>query len=184
MLLAPSWQLWRARILTYPSKLWAIPGGGGPMRFLGHTPVEAEHEAAEFIRAHCRSRGYHIREEVSPPAPATAVLSGDRLHLPTPQGPPAERKENFVWVRFGLAGPSESGKTGNLSETGLFVITDSPVDKGQWLDLWLEVEDDSISMQGEVRWARWSHDTGRAPGMGIQLEAPPPSYLEYVRRIG
>jgi len=184
VLLAPSWELWRARILTYPRSMWCVPGGSSAVKFVGRTPIEAERRAVDFIREHCRARGYLMRDEAGAAQPARTEATAGPIRLQAPAGPPAERKERFVWVRFGLAEPTESGKTGNLSETGLFVITDSPVQQGHWLDLMLETEDDAIPLQGEVRWMRISHHAGRAPGMGIQLQTPPPSYIDYVRAIG
>ena len=55
-LVAPAGRLWRARILTYPNTLWAIPGDGGPMKFVGGTPQAAERQAIAFIEEHCAKR--------------------------------------------------------------------------------------------------------------------------------
>src|SRR6267143_1834934 len=49
VLLAPSHDVWRARILTYPNVLWAAPGGRGAIKFVGDTPAEAEERAIKFV---------------------------------------------------------------------------------------------------------------------------------------
>ena len=103
--------------------------------------------------------------------------------LIVPSGPPALRKVRFLPVRFGVAQITEIAGTGNLSETGLFIITGSPEKDGTWLNLMLEVDDDPIGLRGLVRWKNRQHRAGRSPGMGVQLNEPPPSYLSYVRTL-
>lgn len=38
VLVAPSGDLWRSRILTYPNVLWTAPGGRSTLKFLAPTP--------------------------------------------------------------------------------------------------------------------------------------------------
>ena len=37
--------VWRARILTFPNILWAVPDGRGTIKFVGGSPQEAEQRA-------------------------------------------------------------------------------------------------------------------------------------------
>ena len=98
-------------------------------------------------------------------------------------GQPAARMIRFLAVRFGVAAATERGGTGNLSESGLFIVTESPVDAGSWLSMALDIDQESIPLRGVVRWANNEHYVGRAPGMGIQLSEPPRPYLNYVRSL-
>jgi hypothetical protein len=174
---------WRARVLTFPRILWTVPGGGGTIKFLGGTPMEAEREAAEFIRTHCSDRGYRIHRgdplvepaRVEPELPFGVDATSD--------SGPAPRKVRFLPVRFGRSNLTEQGRTGNLSETGIFVITEVPVSEGDLVNLLLALDADRLSLTGEVRWSQTHHRVGRTPGMGIRLQAPPTDYVEYVRTL-
>ena len=75
------------------------------------------------------------------------------------------------------------GVVGDLSETGMFVITNSPEKQGSWLNLLLELNGHDVDMKGLVRWMNIEPRAGRSPGMGIQIEAPPPRYRRYVRHL-
>lgn len=184
VLVAESYGLWRARIVTYPNVLWIVPGGRGTIKFVGRTPQEAERKAADFILGHCRRRGYRVRDELTPVESGKIDAETGPPPLPRPAGQPSERKLRFLPLRFGVAGPTELGGTGNLSETGLFVITGAPVDSGRWLDLLLQLDgEQELPLKGVVRWMHRRHHAGRSPGMGIQLQAPPPLYLDYVRSL-
>ncbi|ANM28620.1 hypothetical protein ABI59_01790 [Acidobacteria bacterium Mor1] len=180
VLVAEAGDVWRARILTYPKVLWVVPGGSGTIKFVGRTPREAEEQAIEFIREHCRERDYSFRDELALVEPEALPDSGP---IRRPQGDPAQRKVRFLPVRFGVARPTETGGTGNLSETGIFIITDAPVDEGQWVEMELELEREHVDLRGFVRWSRADHHAGRAPGMGVQLEQPSGRYLRYVRTL-
>ena len=77
-----------------------------------------------------------------------------------------------------------SGGTGNMSETGLFVITRAPIDAGHELRLMLHAEDAPLDLTGCVIWtAKELRESDRPPGMGIRLVEPPAPYLTYVRRL-
>ncbi len=41
VLVAPSGNRWRARILTFPNILWTIPGGGTSIKFLARSETTA-----------------------------------------------------------------------------------------------------------------------------------------------
>ena len=179
VLVAESHDVWRARILTYPNVLWLVPGGHGSLKFVGDTAQEAERKASGFVREFCRKRRYRVRHEVAIVNTDGVIHGSSTVH----EKQAAMRKIRFIPVRFGVARASELGGTGNLSETGLFVITDSPVDIGAMVSLSLMLEHDAIPLRGEVRWAMKHHHAGRAPGMGIRLEAPPDPYLQYVRTL-
>ena len=93
------------------------------------------------------------------------------------------RKIRFLPIRFGSVQPSEPGGTGNLSETGLYVITESPFSPGDPLNLKLRLKTDAIDLRGQVIWMTQEHRVGQPPGMGIVLATPPTDYLDYVRAL-
>ena len=183
VLVAPSGDSWRARILTFPNILWTVPDGRGTLKFVGRNAGEAERQAITFVRQHIRDRGYTMRDEVVLYEPGAIEAEAAPGGLIVPSGPPALRKVRFLPVRFGVAQITEIAGTGNLSETGLFIITGSPEIDGIWLNLLLDVDDDPIGLRGLVRWRNRQHRAGRSPGMGVQLNEPPPSYLSYVRTL-
>lgn len=172
--------LWRARVMTYPNVLWTVPGGQGTIKFAAESPVDVERKAIEFIRSHCRERGLALRNEV-------ALSTPDRLngeageHV---QSIAATRVIRFLPIRFGVINPSEVGGTGNLSESGLFVITNHPLEVNTRLRLLLDVTNKPLTLTGDVRWMNSNPRVGRSPGMGVQLQAPPDQYAEYVRELG
>lgn len=170
---------WRSRIITYPNVLWLVPRGRGTLKFLADRPQEAESQAVDFIREHCRSRGYKIRQRVSEVVPG----SFDPEARVTPAPPSAPRVIRFLPVRFGVVGATEPGGTGNLSENGLFIITRTPVLSGSNLKMTLGLDDDPVALAGQVRWMRDKPHVGRSPGMGVQLNAPPAQYTAYVRSL-
>jgi hypothetical protein len=166
--------LWRARVLTYPNVLWSVPGGGGALKFVDNSPQGAERQAIAFVKEHFRERGCRLRDEIGMVQPA--LIAPEAAH-------PAHRKVRFLPVHYGIARMTEMGGTGNLSETGLFVITNSPEREGSWLKLLLDLNGHDVDMRGLVRWMNMQSHAGRSPGMGIQIEAPPPRYRRYVRLL-
>jgi hypothetical protein len=175
--------VWRARILTFPNVLWTVPGGQATLKFVGRSASDAERQAISFIRQHVRDCGYAMRDEVvagsAPGSVHPAFVDG----LVRPSGQPAVRTMRFLPVRYGLTQITEKGGTGNLSSTGLFIITNAPEDRGNWLNMMIELDGDGVGLRGVVRWRNRSHRAGRSPGMGVQLKDPPPSYLEYLRTL-
>ncbi|HKQ60576.1 MAG TPA: PilZ domain-containing protein [Candidatus Polarisedimenticolaceae bacterium] len=169
VLLAEAEGFWRARVLTYPNILWLAPGTSSALKFVAKSERDAERQALDFIHAHCRRLGYGVRFTSGGPG------AGDEV--------PALRKVRFIPVRFGLFSLTERAGTGNLSETGLFVITTAPADAGLQLQLELKLPSSPLPLVGDVRWMTREPQLGRAPGMGIRLAPPPAAYLEYVRSL-
>ena len=179
VLIAQCGDVWRARIMTFPNVLWKAPGIQGTMKFVGANSTEAVDHAISFIRHHCHERGYSLKNARSLGAPRNSTgLSADGRPLA-----PSPRKIRFLPIRFGSVQASEPGGTGNLSETGLYVITESPFSPGDPLSLKLRVNADAIDLRGQVIWMTQDHLVGRPPGMGVVLAAPPTHYLDYVRAL-
>ena len=183
VLIAPSHEVWRARIMTYPNVLWSAPGQQATIKFVGATPREAERQAIDFVRAHCVSRGFVMRTEVSEVRPGRIDSERGGRAVVQPAERPALRKIRFLPVRFGVIGATEPGGTGNLSETGLFIITCFPLDSQSQLEMLLNLEVADVPLQGTVRWMCKTPHVGRSPGMGIQLSTPPEHYVDYVRTL-
>lgn len=183
VLVCESRELWRARILTYPNVLWIVPGGGGTMKFVGRTAREAEQRATEFIREYCRQRRFELRREEVRSIPDGLDPEGATPVGWRRRGAPAPRKIRFLPVRFGVVGATEQGGLGNLSETGMFIITDAPVKAGLRLSIVVELRDREFPLKGEVRWMRQGPHVGRSPGMGVRLLESPPDYVRYVRSL-
>ena len=179
VLVAPSGDLWRARIITYPNVVWTVPGGLLTLKFAGKTPQEAEAKAIAFVEGHITARGYARHDAVEPPG----VLSFRAEAAASAAESPASRKLLAVPVRFG-AGPSlVSAMTGNLSESGLFVVTLAPLDPGTGLRVLIDLETGPTGLSGKVIWARPRTVLGRPAGMGVHLLSPPAPYREFVREI-
>ncbi len=130
VLIAECGSRFRARILTFPNVLWLAPGLQGTMKFIGASPGEVEDKAAHFIKAHCRRRGFRLCDEPvmawNDPLPA---FQPDHT-VQRIKGPQVIRKIAFTPIRYGPFKPEFRAGTGNVSETGLFIITNSPTDAG------------------------------------------------------
>src|SRR6185436_20844949 len=113
VLVAPSFDLWRARIITYPNVLWMIPGGGLTVKFAGRTPQEAETAAAAFIEAHIAARA-DVRRD-APNAPAVERYGAEAQARALAAAGPALRKLRALPVRFGSGPTLFSAMTGNVS---------------------------------------------------------------------
>lgn len=179
VLVAPVQGGWRARILTYPNVLWLVPGGRASLKFVGETAAEAEGRAVRFIREHCDSRGFGLlpaqsRAEPGPLPSAAAVARAAAV---------AARKIRFLPLRYGLVTPSNPGGTGNLSETGLFVVTGFPLRQGSDVRIEVNLAPRIVALTGEVVWLRPESELGRSRGMGVRLVTPPPSYVDFVRSL-
>ena len=72
--------------------------------------------------------------------------------------------------------------TDNISERGMFVLTDSPLPEESSVHLHLEVEGLQMKLRGVVRWHRTDVESGRPIGMGIEIHRPPPRYIHFVRQ--
>ena len=175
VLLGATGRSWRARIITRPNVLWATPGGGGSMKFLGPTSEDVEQQAVSYIREHCASRGYTMRDQ-----PQLVELE---IRNPRALDDRAARFARILPVRYGISKPTLYGRTGNLSSTGLFVHTKLPIAKGGAAGLMLELEHYKLPMQGTVAWSRSVPGPSQPVGMGLQLLTPPEMYLHYIRAL-
>ena len=178
VLVAPSLDLWRARIITYPNVLWMVPGGGVSLKFAGATPQEAESRAVAFIEGHIRTRGFVRREAAD--APEVSRYNAEALARAQGAAGPALRKMRALPVRFGTGPHLFTAMTGNLSESGLFVVTLAPFDPGTGLRVLLDLDTGPMGLKGQVVWQRLRPISGRPVGMGVQLISPPGPYREFV----
>jgi uncharacterized protein (TIGR02266 family) len=180
VLVAPAGPIWRARILTYPSTLWTVPGGRGVMKFLGRTPQAAEEQAIRFIEQYCAERKYLPRNGLEltsklPPLPA---------EVPRTLRPAApSRWPLIVPVQYALADQLAKAVTRNVSEGGLFIQTPAPAPSGDELRFELVIRASALPLHGIVVWARRDAEIGRPPGMGVRLSSPPRVYVEFVRTL-
>jgi hypothetical protein len=180
-LVAPAGDRWRARILTYPNVLWIIPRGN-TMKFVASTPASAEEAAIQFIKQHCKARGYTPRTEVPAVESGGVAPEQDARTAGSEAVRASQRQLRAVRVSYGLGRPNREAETDDLSEGGLFIRTDEPMPVGTDLQLRLEAEGFGIPLRGVVRWAREAVEDGRPRGMGIQLVNPHPRYIHYIRQ--
>jgi hypothetical protein len=183
ILVAASEDVWRARILTYPNILWKAPSGNRSLKFVGASAREAERKAVDFVIAHCRSRGLRLCSEDALGWAGNLKLVEIDNSIQRIKGPQTNRKIAFTPIRFGRFRPEMRAGIGNVSETGLFIITDSVVQSGNLIRMRLELEKYAISLKGEVCWVRSRPEQGRPPGMGVKLEQPPSIFAQYVRSL-
>jgi len=181
VLVAPCGKRWRARILTYPRILWAVPGGSS-MKFVGNTPAEAENRAIGFIKLHCRMRGLQMRETPPKVESGAVDLEQDPAAANSAEVQASQRELRTIPVRFGTSRPTESAATEDVSEGGLFVVTASPLPDGTEVVMRIEIDGFGIPLRGIVRWSRSKPVDGRSVGMGIQLNRPHARYVKYVRQ--
>jgi Tfp pilus assembly protein PilZ len=73
--------------------------------------------------------------------------------------------------------------TGNLSESGMFVVTLATFEPGTGLRVLLDVDVPAIGLQGKVVWKRDAMILGRPAGIGVQLISPPGPYRELVTEL-
>jgi hypothetical protein len=178
VLIAPSSDRWRARVVTYPNVLWTAPGGAVALKFVGNTPQEAESQAVAFVEGHIKSRGYLRRDALDVPT-VSRFGAEARPGAPVVAGP-ALRKLRAIPVRFGVGPTLFAAMTGNLSVSGLFVTTLAPFDPGTAVRVQIDLETGPTGLKGEVMWNRRRIVLGRPVGMGVQLIAPPVPYREFV----
>jgi hypothetical protein len=184
VLLAPSYDQWRARIVTYPNVLWRAPGGRGTIKFVGGTREEAEMQAIRFIEAHLRAKRSPRREG---PAPADVMAAAANEHQAAGSKRPllvaVKRKTRCLPVRFGTDRASTRGMTLNVSPDGMFVHVATPLESGGSLVLHLELDGQTVPMRGLVMWVRRRAEADRPIGMGIRLANPPPFYQSFVAAL-
>lgn len=180
-LVAPAGSRWRARILTFPNVLWGVRGGG-TMKFVSDSPQGAQAKAVEHIRKHCKRRGLTLRSEITNVESGEVDPEQDAKTSTSTAVQASQRQLRSLLIRFGLGRPSEEGETDDLSESGLFIRTDSPICEGTVLALRLEINGFGVPMKGVVRWVREASEDGRPGGMGIKLDQPHPRYVHYIRQ--
>lgn len=181
VLVAPSLDLWRARILTYPNVLWMVPGGGLTLKFAAATAQEAEAAAVAFIEGHIKAKGY-VRRDM-PDAPTVARFRAEAQARAVAAAGPALRKLRALPVKFGIGAAQFTAMTGNVSESGLFVVTLAPFGPGTGLRVLIDLDKGPVGLQGQVVWQRPRPIAGRPVGMGIQLISPPDPYREFVLEL-
>jgi hypothetical protein len=179
VLVAPSHDVWRARIITYPNVLWTVPGGRGTIKFVGDTREDAEAQAVAFIEAHVRAKRYTRRDGL-------AVIG----ESPSPESKPAtrvfataNRKLICVPVRWGADRASVRGVTVNVSSDGMFIGAVAPEQGGQPVVINLDLDGHTLGLHGFVMWNRRRSEPGRPLGMGIRLSDPPTLYQSFVASL-
>lgn len=213
VLVAPVGPRFRARIVTYPKMLWAIPGGRVVMKFLGDTAAQAGMAARAFVETRLG-----ISEMVPPDIPLNSrpgaeqdiVIVGpvddDDASDPSrivrgsvdvseaveqirdrrdPESPviASPRKAHRLSAQWGTMRPSHVADTGNVSDSGLFLVTMSPIDPGARIVVRLQLGPLSMPLKGRVVWHRGRLESGLPPGMGVCLVRPPAVYVDYVNRL-
>jgi len=180
VLVAPTRDAWRARILTFPGMLWCVPGGRGTLKFVGQSAREAETAAIDFIKRHCEERGYSILGEPAMVEARGVADSGRTEEGSDARGVRPQRFLKLLAVRFGVDKPTRVGRTADLSSGGLFVVTDEPFRPDTRVKLRLEIEGFEVPLTGRVVWTHPKPEQGRQAGMGIQLDHPPAMYQRFV----
>jgi hypothetical protein len=82
---------------------------------------------------------------------------------------PSPRLLHRLLVRFGGQRPELPGVTANLSESGLFIITDQPRPIGAGVEIDLRFAEIPIFLGGEVVWISPERREGRSVGFGVRL---------------
>ena len=185
VLVAPSGDLWRSRILTYPNVLWSVPGTGTTIKFLADSAQKAERRAIEYVEDHVRRMGWLRRDgleavDVARIPVSAPRRSGSRRSNARPQ---SARKMRCLPVRFGAERPATLAQTVNLSREGLCVATPSPLEPGETVRVNFDVHGHTITLNGFVVWQRERPALGRPMGMGLRLVDPPPVYTNFVASL-
>ena len=98
------------------------------------------------------------------------------------------RRTKRIEVRFGPERPTDLGFTIDVSETGLFVKTNTVYPPDTRLVLELSLSDRRVlSLRGRVMWAKRVPPQLarhlRKTGMGVELIDPPSEYLDLVKAL-
>lgn len=168
VLLAPSYDRWRARIVTYPNVLWSAPGRRGTLKFVGDTLEQAEAQAIAFVERHVRAKRYPLPTAVHSPRGVRPGLTA------------ARRKSACLPVRFSLDHAITRGSTVNLSAEGMFVAVAAPVEGGQTLLIHLDMVGHTLPLRGLVMWNRIQAGKHHPAGMGVRLSEPNRIYQSFV----
>ena len=181
VLLAEAGKLWRARILTYPNMLWSVPHGRGTIKFVGKSVREAESRAIEFIKEHCRKRGFKMLEEEA--EADSAPVAAEAAVTQQPRGGGEVRHLRSLVIRYGETKADQPGMTADLSRGGLFIAARKLLSQGSTIKMLLSLEGYTVPLRGKVVWVRSAAEPGRPVGMGVQLQSPPNLYTRYVRSL-
>lgn len=179
VLLAPSHDVWRARIMTYPNVLWTLPGGHGTIKFVGDTKEEAEARAIAFVEEHVRAKRYLRRDGLE----AVDALAAGASRPPAPLFIVAPRKRSCLPLRWGVDRASVRGVTVNVSADGMFIGAVAPETDGRSLAIHLDLDGHTVPMRGFVMWNRRRSEPGRPKGMGVRLSEPPRLYQSFVAAL-
>ena len=180
VLVAPSHDVWRARIITFPNVLWTIPGGRGTIKFVGETFEEAEAQAIAFIESHVQAKRLVRRDGLAPVGPEPQ--HGPPSPAPTKLGT-ERRKLTCLPLRWGHDAARVRGVTVNVSLEGMFIGALHPEEEGQSLLIHLDVDGHIVPLRGLVMWSRDRSEPGRPKGMGVRLSEPPSLYHAFVSRL-
>ena len=180
VLLEESGAGWLARIVTLPNRVWATPDGREAVKFHGATASEAEAAAADFIEQERVATG---RRLWAPRAHSREAVAGPPVEIVTVQPRVATRIAQRFLLRFGPSQPQLPGVTGNLSESGLFIITDRPACVGSEVKVDLRFPDSPVLLGAEVVWIRPEKSEGLSVGCGVRLLQRPAEYLERIHRL-
>jgi Tfp pilus assembly protein PilZ len=181
VLIAEADDIWRARIFTYPNMLWSVPGGRGTIKFVGTSPAEAETRAIEFLDQHCSKRKLEmveVGEADNEPGKVKAEDSNRRA----PQRGTEERYACRVPLLFGEDEARRPARTANISDLGIFVVTNRPVPVGQPVRLLFDIQDCVVPLSGRVIWVG-QEEPCKSGGMGVELDQPPEVYRQYVEEV-
>ena len=168
---------WVAKIVTLPNRMWALPGGREAVKFSGATRTAAETAAIHFIEDEC----IRTRRRMAPPIdsclplPPTADTSAESGSRPAPRFP------HRLPVRFGTRSPDRPVVTANLSETGMFIITDAPAPVGAAVLIDLRFPDGPVVLGGEVIWARTQKQPHLSLGFGVRLTEQSREYVTHLQ---
>lgn len=180
VLLREAEHLWIATIITLPNRIWAQPGGREALKFYGQSASEAEAGAVEFIEAErvaTRRRIWIPFAETPPTAPSRSGVAAQ------PVVRPATRYATRLLLRFGSEETMVPGCTANVSESGLFVITDRPRSIGESVQIDLRVPEQPVDLWGTVVWVSPRKADGRSVGFGARLLSKPHEYLAWIQKL-
>lgn len=98
----------------------------------------------------------------------------------------AERISKKLEVHY-VTEADQTAITSNISETGIFIITNNKVSPGTVLDLTLNLPGlQDFSLKGRVVRSKYTAPAlvGEATsGLGVQLMKPPQEYINYIRSL-
>ena len=96
----------------------------------------------------------------------------------------ATRAKRRLMVRFGIQMPEKTGFTKDISETGLFIRTNSVLPPGRTIQVQMEFPEQTFTLWAKVIWAK------KVPpqlahimdcGMGVNFVEPPADWLKFCK---